>query len=269
MAQDQRGAKNPNYRGGFETKCSKCDAMVWVQPSHVKYKQHFCSKACGAAWRSENVSGADHWRFQGGDVERTCGACQVRFHQTRKGFNQSPAKYCSRKCSSVGSRRRVERVCELCLTDFSVLAHKKDARFCSTACKKLSQVKERTAEEIARMRLNRRMGTLMWWCLKSKKAGRAWESLTDYTCNELMRHLEALFQPGMTWENMGDWHVDHIRPRSSFSYGDASDPEFRVCWAMTNLRPLWKLDNLRKGAKYTEPEPDNPEGQEPCRSTPT
>ena len=51
----------------------------------------------------------------------------------------------------------------------------------------------------------------------------------------------------MSWDNYGDWHIDHITPKSTF---DLSDPdEIRACWSLPNLRPLWGKDNIRKGAK--------------------
>jgi len=64
---------------------------------------------------------------------------------------------------------------------------------------------------------------------------------------ELRAHLEVQFLPGMTWENHGIvWHVDHLVPCSSF---DFSDPEqARACFSLSNLRPLWAKDNLRKHA---------------------
>ena len=64
---------------------------------------------------------------------------------------------------------------------------------------------------------------------------------------ELKNYLEKLFQPGMTWDNMGKWHVDHIIPCAIF---DLSDPiEQKQCFHYSNLQPLWKIDNLRKGTK--------------------
>jgi len=60
-------------------------------------------------------------------------------------------------------------------------------------------------------------------------------------------HLESQFTEGMTWENQGEWHIDHIRPCASF---DLTDPEEqKKCFHWTNLQPLWAQDNLRKGAK--------------------
>jgi len=65
---------------------------------------------------------------------------------------------------------------------------------------------------------------------------------------ELKAHLELKFLSGMAWTNYGSWHIDHIRPLSSF---DLTDPkQFKVACHYTNLQPLWAKDNLRKGAKY-------------------
>ena len=72
--------------------------------------------------------------------------------------------------------------------------------------------------------------------------------LTGCTSLQFRTHLEARFQLGMTWENYGQWHVDHIRPCDDF---DLSRPEQqRLCFHYSNLQPLWALDNLRKGARY-------------------
>ena len=72
--------------------------------------------------------------------------------------------------------------------------------------------------------------------------------LLGCTVEELWKHLESKFQPGMTKENYGKWHVDHIKPCASF---DLTDPKQQfICFHYTNLQPLWAKDNIRKGAKY-------------------
>src|SRR3546814_9626669 len=61
--------------------------------------------------------------------------------------------------------------------------------------------------------------------------------------------LERQFLPGMSWDNRGEWHIDHIRPLCAFEFTSPDDPQFREAWALTNLRPLWARDNLRKGGR--------------------
>ena len=96
------------------------------------------------------------------------------------------------------------------------------------------------------------MGSAIWHSLKSIKARRHWETLVGYTVDDLKKHLESLFRDGMSWENRGKWHIDHIVPRFRFHYEKPEDPEFKVCWGLNNLQPLWGADNLSKGAKTME-----------------
>jgi hypothetical protein len=78
------------------------------------------------------------------------------------------------------------------------------------------------------------------------KAGSA---VRDCGCSmEALRlYLESKFQPGMTWANWGinGWHIDHIRPLSSFDLTDRE--QFLKACHYTNLQPLWAKDNLSKG----------------------
>lgn len=64
-----------------------------------------------------------------------------------------------------------------------------------------------------------------------------------YSAEDLKTHMESLFKKGMSWENHGEWHIDHIRPVSSFS----KDDKISDVNALSNLQPLWKKDNFTKG----------------------
>lgn len=67
---------------------------------------------------------------------------------------------------------------------------------------------------------------------------------------DLKLHIERQFQEGMNWENRRQWAIDHIRPCAAF---DLTDPEQqKQCFHYTNLRPLWAVDNIRKGAKIID-----------------
>lgn len=97
-------------------------------------------------------------------------------------------------------------------------------------------------------RVNHRVASNILQSIQSSKGGRRWELLVGYTLSDLMKHLERQFLPGMTWENMSLWHIDHILPLASFSFESADSSEFRAAWALSNLRPLWAGDNLKKRA---------------------
>lgn len=84
---------------------------------------------------------------------------------------------------------------------------------------------------------------------KGSKASRKTFSILGYSLNKLMRHLERKFLPGMSWENYGDWHVDHKVPLAVHNYNSPDDIDFKRAWALNNLQPLWAKDNMRKNDK--------------------
>ena len=84
--------------------------------------------------------------------------------------------------------------------------------------------------------------------LKGRTKFSKFKVLTGLTSNELKLYLETLFKPGMSWDNYGEWYIDHIRPCASF---DLSIPEHQLeCFNYKNLQPLWALENKKKSDKY-------------------
>jgi predicted ATPase len=82
--------------------------------------------------------------------------------------------------------------------------------------------------------------------IKSQAGEKAAKSMELLGCSvqHVRDHLESQFTEGMTWENRGEWHIDHIRPCASF---DLTDPEEqKKCFHWTNLQPLWAKDNIIK-----------------------
>ena len=81
-----------------------------------------------------------------------------------------------------------------------------------------------------------------------QKNGHYFEIL-KYSPDELITHLEERFTGEMSWDNYGIWHVDHIRPISSFNIQEIGDESFMECWSLKNLQPLWGDENIRKSNK--------------------
>jgi hypothetical protein len=75
--------------------------------------------------------------------------------------------------------------------------------------------------------------------------------ILGYTPEDLILHLEKQFNDGMNWDNYGEWHIDHIKPISSFIFESSEDEEFKRCWSLDNLQPMWGIENIKKGNKFS------------------
>lgn len=95
--------------------------------------------------------------------------------------------------------------------------------------------------------LSRRLRNRLYYALKNKN----WKKNTKFSnyigCNreELINHIQTQFKDGMSWDNYGQWHIDHIIPLDS---AKNEEELYKLCH-YTNLQPLWAKDNLSKGNK--------------------
>lgn len=111
------------------------------------------------------------------------------------------------------------------------------------------RIRSKKRRQDPKQNLDFRMCKMIYQGLKGKKQGRSWLSMVDYTLDDLVKHLESRFLPGMSWEKMNEFHIDHILPRKIFNYSSPEDEDFKKCWSLDNLQPLWVEWNLKKGAK--------------------
>lgn len=97
--------------------------------------------------------------------------------------------------------------------------------------------------------LARRMRACLRCALKRHRALKPYDTFRLVGCSleELARHLERQFLPGMTWENRRLWHVDHKKPIASFNLHDPEQQ--KRAFHFTNLQPLWAKDNQQKSDK--------------------
>lgn len=75
--------------------------------------------------------------------------------------------------------------------------------------------------------------------------------MVEFDIDQLTKHLEIQFTEGMTWDRFkdGSIEIDHIVPMSSFEISSSECQEFKACWSLANLRPMWSADNNKKRAK--------------------
>jgi len=96
--------------------------------------------------------------------------------------------------------------------------------------------------------LTERMRKRIWKVMNGTGKSKATAELIGCSPVFLKNYIEGQFKEGMTWENYGEWHIDHIRPCSSFDLEDSKQQ--KECFNYTNLQPLWAEENLKKGATW-------------------
>jgi hypothetical protein len=89
--------------------------------------------------------------------------------------------------------------------------------------------------------------------LKGSGKSKSTFDLLGATKEEVLKHLESQFLPGMSWENRSEWHIDHIVPVGCRK----SEKHLHALFHYTNLRPLWGMDNQAKNAKIPAEVPEN------------
>ncbi len=74
-----------------------------------------------------------------------------------------------------------------------------------------------------------------------KRLTNATRILLGCSIREFTQHIEKQFQPGMSWDNYGEWELDHIKPCCQFDLTQIEQQ--RLCFHFSNYRPLWAIDN--------------------------
>lgn len=80
-------------------------------------------------------------------------------------------------------------------------------------------------------------------------------SLIGVNMETYRNHIEELFTEGMTWDNYGKWHLDHIRPCASFDLTDIIQQHF--CFNYRNTQPMWGRENIQKSARWNNEDQQN------------
>lgn len=80
-----------------------------------------------------------------------------------------------------------------------------------------------------------------------KNGQKAGSAVLDLGCSitMFMLYIENQFEPGMSWDNHGDWHLDHVIPLAAFDLTERED--FLEAAHYLNIQPMWADENFSKG----------------------
>lgn len=178
--------------------------------------------------------------------KKTCPNCGTLYSRTRDMRPSQWAKriLCRRSCPRPGHAviASKERDTELGREYAKRYAKQERVRLRNNELRRIAYTQKRHVFVWRELLANthRRRGT--------EKQYRTVEEL-GYSADELMVYIAAQFTEGMSWDNHGKWHLDHIKPLAVF----AKETLPSVVNALSNLQPLWAFENLSKHDKYTGP----------------
>lgn len=106
---------------------------------------------------------------------------------------------------------------------------------------------KRKRREDPRYRVERRVRHRVWKAIKRFGKNKSSKTFDLVGCDQeyLLKHIESQFREDMSWENYGQWHIDHIIPLASAK----TEEKLIALFHYTNLQPLWAEENIRKGAR--------------------
>ena len=221
--------------------CSKCN--IEKENNYFEYQKRQC-KNCRNKMRNERNSKKE---FSITLLEKICGTCKIKkpiteYHRAKRRFNG--VTHDCKNCRSVLLKNRYERKKESIKIRTNEYYYKNKEVIIQKA---LIRQKERLKTD-PKYLLIRRLRNRLYYALKKH----SWKKDTNFAryigceLDQLKMHIERQFTEGMSWENQGQWHVDHIIPLDSAQTEEAL---YNLCH-YENLQPMWAKQNLAKGAKF-------------------
>lgn len=204
-------------------KCSKCDQVKSYKKFH-KHKNNpdgyaYGCKECRKKYRKENKSDIEKKRAE--YLKRP--EVQQRRKERRKEYyenNKEKELKRNREYYRKNRKSEIQRV-----NEYQIQRRKEDEEF-----RLICNLRGRIKKVISR-----------------NDRSKSTKKLLGCSINKFKQHLEDQFQEGMTWDNYGEWHIDHVIPCNMFD--QTCEYQRAVCWHYTNMQPLWAEDNISKSDK--------------------
>lgn len=216
-----------------------------------------CTK-CGA-----KKSLGEFYKHKGGryGVKVVCKVCSLLYDKNYRVVNPKKRKdyfkvYYKTNSQKIENHRKINlETMKAYQKEYRKVNAEKRKSYLKANAKKMAVIRKKYYEKCMMkvdFRLNGVISASIRHALKGNKNGRRWEFLAGYTLEKLKRHLEKQFTEGMTWENYGEWHIDHKVPINVFNFTKPEHEDFKKCWALSNLQPLWSVDNILKSNKLAK-----------------
>ena len=234
-------------RFGLHAKCKACFSEYMKEWRPRKTKEIYCSiklqeRECTKCGEVKDFTEYHKDKYSSTGCKSSCKQCAIKHRkENAELFKERNKDYYARNVEKESLRKKESR--------------RKHPERHREACKRYREKnpkawvnahnKRMASDPDYRFIRNLRCG--LWHAMNGKQKPKKTMELLGCSRQHLRHHLSAQFTEGMTLENYGDWHIDHIVPVASF---DHDDPEqVAICWHYTNFQPLWAEDILKKSDK--------------------
>ena len=225
--------------------CSKCDKLKQLCEFTARKDAKDGLRAdCKVCRNQHNLE----YYYSEKSNRHNCCKCNTDLNLDTQRVHKTLCQSCYRKQERAIVSQRRDKTCIDCKSSSSTKWYNgPTCRKCYRASN-YAKHREKTSEVYRNKRIKNNLRTRLNMAIKNnQKVGSA---VKDLGCSveELKAYLESKFTKDMTWDDYGKWHIDHIKPLSSF---DLSNPEeLKKACHYSNLQPLWAKDNLKKSNKY-------------------
>lgn len=125
--------------------------------------------------------------------------------------------------------------------------HLSEKRYCERNKEKLKEKYRRQGQTLYR-KIKSRLSNRIKDALKAISLRKDNKTMSYLGCSHpfLKNWFQFLFLEGMSWDNIGEWHIDHVIPCASYDL--TKEEEIQQCFSWKNIRPCWQKENLEKGS---------------------
>lgn len=233
-------------KNGYSTKCNDCFSKF---REHIRKEEVLVKLCILCKIEKKTTEFYKHKKAKGGYKERCIDCTKITQFATEENKKRDE-RYLRDKIKQCSACKEEKSFSDFTQDVNCKFGLKSKCKPCSQNIKRQYSNNKKKTDPIYKLECNLR-GRIRNAIVQKRSGGTVKSAKTiellGASIEIVYKHLEAQFKEGMSWDNYGKWHVDHILPCSSF---DLSKPEEQLkCFNYKNLQPLWAIDNLKKQAK--------------------
>ncbi len=227
--------KDPSKKDGLYSSCKFCNNKkeIWKYEERFKDEKKLCTKCL-------NYLTIDNF---------------VKDKSTKDGYSPN-CKDCRKKSINRDLEKKTKKI--YYEKNKNIIAEKTKLYNQTTNAIRKRRERDKNRRKNPLVRIEETISRQINNALNGEKSGKRWKEFVNYNEKELKEHLENQFEDWMNWGNYGKlanykiktWHIDHIKPITSFNFNNINS--VKECWALENLRPLEKIENIKKGNCYEQ-----------------